>query len=182
MNFELQPHLENDQVVLVPLKEDDFDALFQVASDPKVWEQHPNKYRWQKEEFQKFFEGAIKSRAAYKVVIKSTGEVAGSTRIYDYNEADQSILIGYTFYGTKFWGTGINHAVKRMMMDYLFQFVDKIYYHIGACNLRSQISISRLGATKVGEIELSYYGEPPTPNFVYLISKEDYTATKSPSL
>ena len=45
MNFEIQNILQNERVILQPLKEDDFDDLFKVASDPKIWEQHPNKDR-----------------------------------------------------------------------------------------------------------------------------------------
>jgi len=42
----LQPVLENDLVKLAPLQESDFEALYRVASDPLVWEQHPNKNRY----------------------------------------------------------------------------------------------------------------------------------------
>ena len=37
----LQPILENENVKLLPLQEDDFEVLYQVASDPLIWEQHP---------------------------------------------------------------------------------------------------------------------------------------------
>jgi len=61
MNFELQPTLENALVKLVPLKQEDFDIMYQVASDPLIWEQHPDKYRYKREVFEKYFDGAIKS-------------------------------------------------------------------------------------------------------------------------
>lgn len=174
MNFSIQPILENDKVILFPLLKDDFDALYVVASDPKVWEQHPNKDRWQKDIFQSFFDGAMQSKGAFKIVDIQTGEVAGSTRFYDYNEKDNSILIGYTFYGTKFWGKGMNPSVKKLMMEYIFQYVDKVYFNIGALNVRSQIAISRLGAVKIAEEDIAYYGEAPKRNFVYEIKKEDW--------
>lgn len=170
MDFSIQPLLENDKVILYPLQEKDFDALYKVASDPKIWEQHPNKDRWQKDIFRTFFDGAIQSNGAYKIVEKATGEVIGSTRFYDYNEPDSSIFIGYTFYAVSCWGTGINSAVKTMMLDYLFQFVSTVCFHIGADNLRSQIAIGRLGAVKVAEQEVTYFGEASRPNFVYEIT------------
>jgi N-acetyltransferase len=171
MHPDLQPTLESPVVLLKPLKPEDFEALYHSASDPKIWEQHPNKDRWQREVFQKYFQGAIESKGAFLIIDKATGEVAGSTRFYDYNEAEKSILIGYTFYATKFWGTGLNPAVKRLMMDYIFQFVDRVHFHIGATNFRSQIAIQRLGAVKIGEQSVAYYGEPPKLNFVYEIVK-----------
>lgn len=174
MNFSIQQTLENEKVKLVALTEADFEELYQVASDPDVWAQHPNKDRWRKEVFQSFFEGAISSGGAFKIIDKASGEIAGSTRFYDYNEADNSILIGYTFYGTRYWGSGLNPAVKKLMMDYAFQFVDKICFHVGAGNVRSQIAVGRLGAQKVAEQEVAYYGEPSKLNFVYELLKENY--------
>lgn len=41
MQFELQPALKGELVELRPLREEDFNALYAVASDPLIWEQHP---------------------------------------------------------------------------------------------------------------------------------------------
>lgn len=174
--FSLQPHLETDTFRLMPLQATDFADLYAVAADPKIWEQHPNKDRWRPEVFTSFFEGAMQSGGAFKVVDKATGTTLGSTRLYDYSPQDNSILIGYTFYGRQSWGTGVNQAVKRLLLDYVFQFVDTVRFHIGAGNVRSQIAIQRLGATKVAEQEVAYYGESPQLNFVYAIEKPTWTA------
>ena len=176
MAFNLQPILENEKVILYPLKEEDFEGLYAVASDPKIWEQHPNKDRWRRDVFRTFFEGALQSKGAFKVIDKATGKIAGSTRIYDYSEEDDSVLIGYTFYATAYWGKGINLSVKTLMLDYLFQFVSQVYFHIGAGNIRSQIAIGRLGAQKTGEQEVAYFGEPSKLNFVYRVRKEEWLA------
>jgi N-acetyltransferase len=178
MNFSIQPTLENEKVILHPLKETDFEALYSVASDPKIWEQHPNKDRWKKDVFRIFFEGAIQSKGAFTILDKATGNLIGSTRMYDYKEQENSIFIGYTFYATSCWGKGINQSVKALMLDYLFQFVSHIYFHIGANNIRSQIAISRIGAEKTSESAVSYFGEAPQLNFMYEINKEKWKALK----
>lgn len=167
----IQPILETGQVALYPLESEDFEALYAVASDPEIWAQHPNKDRWKKEVFSNFFEGAMQSKGAFKVLEKVSGEILGSTRFYDFNDQDSSIFIGYTFYAVKCWGKGINHTVKRLMLNYAFQYVSKVYFHIGAANLRSQISIGRLGAVKIAEQNVSYFAELPKLNYVYEISK-----------
>jgi hypothetical protein len=51
MNFSIQTVLENEKYQLIPLQQGDFEALYKVASDPKVWEQHPNKDRYKREVF-----------------------------------------------------------------------------------------------------------------------------------
>lgn len=176
----LQPNLENEKAILFPLQPSDFEVLYVVASDPKIWEQHPNKNRWKREVFQTFFEGAMQSGGAFKVVDKATGKAAGSTRFYNYNNTEKSILIGYSFYGTSYWGTGLNKSVKAMMLHYIFPFVNTVHFHIGAFNLRSQIAIERIGAKKTGEIEVAYHGEDTQLNFIYSITKEDWLKLNKP--
>jgi len=175
MNPDIQPVLETDRIILYPLQEQDFELLYAVAADPAIWEQHPNKDRWKREVFRTFFEGAIQSKGAFKIVDKTSGKVIGSTRFYDYHETESRILIGYTFYATACWGKGINHLVKTLMLDYIFQFVRCVYFHIGADNIRSQIAISRLGAIKTGEQEVAYFGETSKLNYVYRLTKEKWS-------
>lgn len=170
----LQPVLENEIVQLVPLQESDFEVLYQVASDPLIWEQHPNKDRYKRAVFQNFFEGAIQSKGAFKIIDNASGEVIGSSRFYDYDEANKSVLIGYTFYGRRYWGSNYNPPVKKLMLDYAFQFVNTVYFHIGAENIRSQKAIERLGAVKVRKIEVAYHGEPEKLNFEYRIEKHNW--------
>lgn len=173
MKFDLQTtQLQNELIRLIPLEETDFEELYAVASNPLVWEQHPNKLRYQRDVFQNYFEGAILSKGAFLIRDNKTNEIVGSSRYYDYDETDRSVLIGYTFIGTKFWGTGYNKALKKLMLDYALQFVDKVYFHIGAFNYRSQKAIEKIGAVKVDEFEVEYYGETSKLNFVYLITKK----------
>ena len=174
MNFSIQPSLENENIKLVPLQESDFERLFAVASDPEVWSMHPNKERYRREVFQNFFTGAMESKGAFLVLDKNSDEVLGSTRFYDFNENDKSILIGYTFYGTKSWGKNINASVKKVMLDYIFQFVDKVIFHVGKDNIRSVKAMTKLGAENLGEEEVAYFGEPSKMNVVFQIKKEDW--------
>ena len=174
MNINIQPTLENENVILHPLQDKDFADLYAVASDPKIWEQHPNKDRCKTEVFKVFFDGAMQSKGAFKIVNKASGHVMGSTRFYDHNQEENSISIGYTFYGREYWGKGFNHSVKSLMLDYIFQFVSKVHFHIGAENIRSQIAIGRLGTTKIDEQEIAYFGEQAKLNYIYCLTKEEW--------
>lgn len=174
MNFSVQPVLENEEFQLIPLQQGDFESLYKVASEPEVWEQHPNKDRYKKEVFENFFRGAMESKGAFKIIEKATGDVLGSSRYYDFDEKDNHIFIGYTFYGTKSWGKGINPQVKKLMLDYIFQFVDKVHFHVGKENFRSQKAMEKLGGKKIAVEEVAYFAEPIRTNFVYEIRKEDW--------
>ena len=172
--FELQPTLGNELVKIIPLKEDDFEILFNVASDPLIWEQHPNKDRYKREVFMNFFKGAIESEGAFLIYDNETGKAIGSSRYYGYNKEDSSVSIGYTFLAKDHWGTRYNRALKKLMLDHAFKFVNKVYFHIGAENIRSQKAIEKLGAEKIEEVEMEYYGEEKKLNFVYQISAEQW--------
>lgn len=173
MTFNLQPtHLINEFVTLVPLQESDFEELYSVANDELIWEQHPNKLRYQRVIFQNFFQGAIESKGAFFIRDSKTNKPIGSSRFYDYNEKENSILIGYTFIGRAYWGNGYNKALKKIMMDYAFQYVNKIYFHIGADNIRSQKALEKIGGIKVDAFEVEYYGEDSKLNYIYQITPD----------
>ena len=173
MKVNLQPTLENEFVKIRPLTKSDFEELYTVASDPLIWEQHPNPDRYKRAVFETFFKGAIESGGAFIIFDKQTNEVIGSSRYYDYDEKNKSILIGYTFFARNHWGGKYNSSVKQLMIQHAFQFVDTVIFHIGANNIRSQKAIERIGANKIGELEVEYYGEPSKLNFVYEIKKEN---------
>jgi len=42
-SFESQPILRGELVELRPLSVEDYDALYAVACDPLIWEQHPSR-------------------------------------------------------------------------------------------------------------------------------------------
>lgn len=174
MKFSIQPHLENNLARLIPMQENDFERIYAVASDAAIWASHPNKNRYEREVFKNFFKGAIESGGAFLIEDKKTNQIIGSTRFYDYDEKDNSILIGYTFYATAYWGKGYNRAVKELMLNYIFNYVDKVRFHVGAENYRSLRAMEKLGARKVREIEIAYFGEPVRRNVEYEIQKEDW--------
>lgn len=113
----------------------------------------------------------MQSKGAFKIVDKTTGKIIGSTRLYDYNQQENSIFLGYTFYAVEYWGKGVNRLVKNTILDYIFQYVSKVYFHIGANNIRSQVAIERIGADKITEEVVTYPDGATRLNFVYKISK-----------
>ena len=106
-----------------------------------------------------------------------TGEAIGSTRFYDFNETNKIVLIGYTFLARSHWGGTYNPALKSLMLDHAFNFVDTVLFHVGVDNTRSQKAMEKSGAAKVEEIEVAYYGEPVRSNFVYKIDRQMWKGT-----
>lgn len=174
MKFELQPILTSELVKIQPLKQIDFDVLYKIASDPLLWEQHPNKDRYKREIFEIFFKGAIESGGAFLVFNNTTNQVIGSSRYYGFDEEAKTVVIGYTFIARDHWGKAYNKALKTLMLNHAFKYVENVIFHIGANNIRSQKAIGNVGGKKIGEIEMEYYGEPSRLNFIYQINKQDW--------
>ncbi len=77
MSFDLQPILNGQLLELRPLRPEDFDDLYAVASDPLIWEQHPSKDRYKKEVFEEFFREALESGGAPIAIDSRHGQVIG---------------------------------------------------------------------------------------------------------
>lgn len=71
-------------------------------------------------------------------------KLVGSTRYYEYNFKQSSIKIGYTFYAK--WDTELNRKVKKLMLDYAFEFVDDVFFDAWDKNFHSQKAVAKLGA------------------------------------
>ncbi|HQV54966.1 MAG TPA: GNAT family N-acetyltransferase [Chitinophagaceae bacterium] len=177
INF--QPLLSNELVKARPLVQSDFDGLYRAASDPLIWEQHPNKNRYQLADFKNYFKGGIESGGAFLVMDADTEEIFGSSRYSDFITETSTVSIGYTFFVRKCWGKGYNKALKQLMLDHIFQYVQNVNFFIGAVNKRSQISIQKMGAIKIGEVEMAYYGEPAKLDFIYAITKDQWFHQRS---
>jgi RimJ/RimL family protein N-acetyltransferase len=153
IKMNLQPILYNELINIRPINQTDFDALFAIASDKLLWEQHPNNDRYKKDIFEAFFNAAMESKGAFVIIDNSNKKIIGSSRYYEYNPANKSVVIGYTFIDRKLWGTNYNRSLKDLMINYAFKFVDIIHLHVGNTNYRSQKAVEKLGAVKVGEIQ-----------------------------
>jgi RimJ/RimL family protein N-acetyltransferase len=145
-DFDLQPHLNGDLVMLRPLRRDDWADLFAVASDPKIWEQHPNHDRYKEDVFRRFFEEALDSKGALVALDRRTGRVIGSSRFVWYNREALEIEIGWTFLARSHWGGAYNGEMKRLMLEHAFRFATRVVFVIGPDNRRSRAAIERIGA------------------------------------
>jgi RimJ/RimL family protein N-acetyltransferase len=174
LKFDLQPTLKGDLIELHPLRPRDFDALFSAASDPLIWEQHPESDRYQRNIFQKFFEGALESKGAFAIIECKSGRIIGSSRYCNLDLANGEVEIGWTFLERKFWGGTYNRELKRLMLDHAFRFMDRVAFVVGEKNLRSQKALEKIGATFLKRADLPDRHGTPAGNFIFVITRESY--------
>jgi RimJ/RimL family protein N-acetyltransferase len=144
--FDLQPTLTGELLDLRPLRQDDWDGLFAVASDPLIWEQHPHRDRYTEKVFQRFFGDALNSGGALVAVDRATGQAIGSSRYHGFDPARREIEIGWTFLARRYWGGRYNGEMKRLMLEHAFKVVDQVVFVIGPENHRSRRAVEKIGA------------------------------------
>ncbi|MEQ1498858.1 MAG: GNAT family N-acetyltransferase [Novosphingobium sp.] len=173
-----QPRLEGETLLLRPLRQDDWDALYAVASDPKVWELHPANDRWQEDVFRAYFADAMAQGGALAVISKTSGAVIGSSRMQAYDPAaGGSVEIGWTFLGRDHWGGGTNREMKRLMLAHALEFVERVDFRIGEANLRSRRAMEKIGgrlSERDGGVIETATG--PARHVVYEITREGFAA------
>lgn len=133
------------------MRVDDFDALFRVASDPLIWEQHPERHRYQESTFLKFFEEGMSSGGALVAIDRATGRIIGSSRYHDYDAERGVVEIGWTFLARAYWGGLYNGEMKRLMLEHAFRWVNSVRFIIGPENRRSRRAVEKIGGVLSGK-------------------------------
>lgn len=179
--FDLQPHLVGGLIELRPLKPEDWDNLFRVASDPLIWEQHPNSDRYKEDVFRDFFREAMESRGAFAVIDCASDEIIGSSRYFGLDPVKSEIEIGWTFLARAYWGGRYNRELKRLMLDHAFKFVSRVIFLVGATNFRSQKALEKIGAVMVALREKADARGNVVEQVVYEIRKSTGTGVTEAS-
>lgn len=143
----LQPTLEDEKVLIRPLKENDFDELYAVASDPLIWEQHPFKNRYQLDVFKELFQDSLKCHGALVFIDKYTNKIIGSSRYYEADYEYGTVVIGYTFLSRDYWGGTYNRATKTLMINHALKYFKRTLFHVDSNNMRSRRAMEKIGGT-----------------------------------
>jgi RimJ/RimL family protein N-acetyltransferase len=150
MKFDPQPTLKGELLELRPLRADDYSDLHAVASDPLIWEQHPNSDRYQEKVFREFFRGAMESGGALVAVDRKTGRIIGSSRYHGFAEQGSEVEVGWTFLARAYWGGRYNAEMKQLMLQHAFTSFRSVVLVIGPNNIRSQKAAEKIGAVRAG--------------------------------
>jgi RimJ/RimL family protein N-acetyltransferase len=150
MPFDFQPRLSGQLVTLRPLAADDFDELYGVAADPLIWQQHPDRDRYRKDVFQRFFRDALGSGGALAIVDNRDGLIIGSSRFHGYDPARREVEIGWTFLARSHWGGRFNGEVKRLMLQHALKYVNSVILLVVRENVRSCRAVEKIGGVLVG--------------------------------
>ncbi|MDP4605362.1 MAG: GNAT family N-acetyltransferase [Erythrobacter sp.] len=171
-----QTVLEGERVLLRPLRADDWEALFAVASDPLIWEQHPAHDRWREPVFRAFFDDALANGGALLTIDRMSGAVIGSSRFEGLSAADGgSVEIGWTFLARACWGGHYNHEMKVLMLAHALASVAECRFLVGEDNTRSRRALERIGARLTDRTEERVMADGAViRHLTYVVTRPDF--------
>ncbi|MBI1303816.1 MAG: GNAT family N-acetyltransferase [Phycisphaera sp.] len=115
-------------------------------------------------------EARLRCGGGLVIVDNATGAVIGSSRYYDWNPADESVVIGYTYLARAYWGGAVNGEVKRLMIAHAFRFARTVWFHVSPGNVRSQRALERIGA-RFDRREMVPVGGVPSARMIYRVDR-----------
>ncbi|SEG93338.1 Protein N-acetyltransferase, RimJ/RimL family [Nonomuraea solani] len=148
--------LENDVVRLEPLSMDHVPDLFAAGGgDEEVWRWMPVAAPRSEAELGKIARGLIDDdkHVPFAVVPKEGGRAVGWTTYADVPGFDESIEIGWTWYGRAHWRTAVNTNCKLLLVGHAFTVgYNRVLLKTDVLNLRSQNAIKRIGGVHEGTL------------------------------
>ncbi|WP_168796307.1 GNAT family N-acetyltransferase [Flagellimonas onchidii] len=102
------------------------------------------------------------------ILTKESGDIIGSSRFKLRPNFKNAAEIGWSFLARKYWGGQYNGEVKRLMMEYAFQHVDRILFFVDKDNRRSQKAVEKLGSLS---LKVDRKVESGNDDITYIIQK-----------
>jgi RimJ/RimL family protein N-acetyltransferase len=183
--------LEDERVRLTPLKETDIEFLLPFAlNEPDTWKYSQTSAKGE-QGMHNYIGTALTNRAAGKeypfiVFDKKTKEYAGSTRFYDIQPENDMLQLGYTWYGEKFRGTGLNKHCKFLLLQFAFEYLgmQRVEFRADARNERSIAAMKNLGCKVDGILRSHMWLEDGSrrDSIVLSILKNEWESTVKENL
>jgi RimJ/RimL family protein N-acetyltransferase len=169
--MDLQPTLEGPTVRLRPIRPDDFEGLYAVASDPQLWALHPASDRWREPQFRTYFDTWYLRGGGLAIVERSSGTIIGASCYSIEDRPAGEVEIGWTFLNRAHWGGRTNREVKRLMIAHALQSFETVVFRVAETNLRSRAALEKIGAALTDRTEEIEVNGQPVRHVLYAIDR-----------
>jgi RimJ/RimL family protein N-acetyltransferase len=150
--------LENEHVLLRPVRPEDRESLRAIALDPEIWRYFVFLVRTDAD-FDAFFDAGLADQAAGTRVVmlitdKATNRAAGSMSFWNMSEKDARLEIGWSWLGHDFRGAGINRWAKFLMLRHAFEQMgaERVEFKTDRLNTQACRGLRNIGAIEEGTL------------------------------
>lgn len=152
IDFNASYRLENDVVLLRPIITDDLDFLLPYALlEPELW-QYSSISPAGSDGMREYIKQAVQARLgereyAFIVYDKRSDTYAGCTRFYDIQNHNQTLQLGFTWYGKEYQGTGLNKNCKLLLLCLAFDVLkfERVEFRADVLNEKSIAAMKSIG-------------------------------------
>ena len=143
--------LKGQLIDLIPMDESHFDELLILSQDKRIWEFYPVDGSNTEKLLIAYKNALIEKEKGnhYPFVIfhKETGKLIGSTRLFEINQKNKNIEIGWTWLHPNYWASGVNFECKLLLLTFCFETLGTIRVQLKTRdnNLRSRKAIEKIG-------------------------------------
>jgi RimJ/RimL family protein N-acetyltransferase len=148
--------LTGQHVQLEPLEAEHRDGLQRAAADGELWKLWYTSVP-QPQDTQAYIDAALAMRdnlGALPFAVRDThsGEVVGSTRLFNVDATHRRLEIGHTWYARRVQRTALNTEAKLLLLGHAFEQLRAIAveFRTHFMNHQSRAAIARLGAKQDG--------------------------------
>ena len=141
---------------LEPLKIDQLDGLCRAGLNPDLWHWTVADIR-NREDMEEYIDTALSDQSRgvslpFVTVDKESGEIAGSTRFGNIDQANRKTEIGWTWINPRWQRTHVNTEAKFLMLTHAFEKWNcvRVELKTDSMNQKSRKAILRIGATEEG--------------------------------
>ncbi len=155
--------LENSRVLLRPLVKKDASFLLKfVKNEPEIWT-YSLKQLQTESDLNDYISEALKLKnngSTYPFIVydKLKKQYAGCTRFYNIDAVHKTLMLGYTWYGKDFQGTGLNKNAKLLLLEYAFETLqmERVEFRADVNNERSIRAMKSLGCKVEGVLRQNF--------------------------
>jgi RimJ/RimL family protein N-acetyltransferase len=184
------------------LSEADSDEMYPLLSDPAVYAQGYVMHRRPASlddardlvrsvflELQGQADGKGGGRTTYAIRLVrdsdlgSAGALVGTSSLSEADLRNESIHLGSTLYGSRWWGTQVNPESKLLLMSHCFDDCGygRVKIQTDTLNTRSQAAIAKLGAQREGVMRRHIKREDGTfrDSVIFSVLKDEWPEVKA---
>ncbi len=122
-------------------------------------------------------------RLPYAVRLLSDGTLVGTSALMEAHLVNESIHLGSTLYGRRWWGSRVNPEAKLLLLTHCFEECrfGRVKLQTDLLNTRSQDAIARLGARREGVLRREQRREDGTfrDTVVFSVLVDEWPAVKA---
>ena len=177
--------LVGEFVQLDLLADDAIDELYPLLSDPQVYADgyvmHRRPVSVEDSRALVASRFLVAGRVVYAIRLVD-GQLVGTSSLFEIDLANESVHLGATLYGRRWWGTAVNPEAKLLLLAHCFDDCGfgRVKIQTDALNTHSQAAIAKLGARREGVLRRHLRREDGTfrDTVVYSILADEWPAVR----